>query len=296
MGIGVLCLGATAVLWVAVGAVVSSSAKKGLNLAFIQGMTGVLLILPAIPAFFLGDISISKAALIALPAAGVLNYAVFFLMQKAMAAGPSGLTWAMVQSSFVMPFLMGTIFFREPCSLFRGIGIAVLIASMFLMGLSGKKEDSGRGEKRVWLLFTFGSYLTAGLCQCCCTLPSYFVTEQSAGIANMLCRVGVNFTGAVLAFLFQGLCNHKDFSGKGCRQGTAIFAASTLAATCCLFVGLDRMTAAGAGAVGYPVVMGLNITAFLIYTSFRLKERLSLASLLSVLLCLSGIVLLTIKF
>lgn len=296
MGIGVLCLGATAVLWVAVGAVVSSSAKKGLNLAFIQGMTGVLLILPAIPAFFLGDISISKAALIALPAAGVLNYAVFFLMQKAMAAGPSGLTWAMVQSSFVMPFLMGTIFFREPCSLFRGIGIAVLISSMFLMGLSGKKGDSGQGEKRVWLLFTFGSYLTAGLCQCCCTLPSYFVTEQSAGIANMLCRVGVNFTGAVLAFLFQGLCNHKDFSGKGCWQGTAVFAASTLAATCCLFVGLDRMTAAGAGAVGYPVVMGLNITAFLIYTSFRLKERLSLASLLSVLLCLSGIVLLTIKF
>jgi len=48
--------------------------------------------------------------------------------------------------------------------------------------------------------------------------------------------------------------------------------------------------------VGYPVVMGLNITAFLIYTSFRLKERLSLSSLLSVLLCLSGIGALTIKF
>ena len=39
---GILCLVATGIIWVIPGAIVSHSAKKGLSLDFIQGMTQMI--------------------------------------------------------------------------------------------------------------------------------------------------------------------------------------------------------------------------------------------------------------
>ena len=52
MIIGLLSLAVTGVLWVALGIVVSSSARENKNLPLIQGGTGMLIVLATLPGLF----------------------------------------------------------------------------------------------------------------------------------------------------------------------------------------------------------------------------------------------------
>ena len=51
-----------------------------------------------------------------------------------------------------------------------------------------------------------------------------------------------------------------------------------------------RLAKCNAGAIAYPMIVGISIAIFMIYTSIRLKEKLSFPALCGVLLCLAGIV------
>jgi multidrug transporter EmrE-like cation transporter len=62
----------------------------------------------------------------------------------------------------------------------------------------------------------------------------------------------------------------------------------------CFYRGLDLLAQAGAGSIGYPICTGICIAGFTIYTAIRLRERLTLVALISTLLCLGGIVALSL--
>lgn len=62
-----------------------------------------------------------------------------------------------------------------------------------------------------------------------------------------------------------------------------------------MFRSLDSMNAAGASALVFPIVIGVNISTFSLYSKFRLKEPYNVLSVTSLLLCLFGIILLTWK-
>lgn len=300
---GIVFLMLTGIIWVAPGAVISSSAKKGLSLDFIQGMTALIMMGAAIPVFFFGNTNVPVITWIMLPLSGILNYICFALARSAMAKGPSGLTWAIMQSSFVMPFLMGVLFFDVPCSPLRLGGLFIMLVAMFLMGKwggSGTQEEPGEekplqeNKKILWLCYTFLAFILAGASQCSFNLPSYFIKEESGGFSNILFRAGINSIGPFMMFLISPLWNKKSFNGKGTLVSILLMTFATLGAVSCLFTGLDTLVAQGAGAIGYPISLGSTIVAFLIYTSVRLKERLPLPALAGVILCLTGIVLLTL--
>ena len=294
MFLAILLLILTGIIWVGIGAVVDASAQKGSSLDFIQGMAALLMMLIGSVVWFFGDSSVHPLTLAFLPMAGVINYVVFVLAKKAMACGPSGLTWAIMQSSFVMPFLMGVFFFNVPCSLLRGSGIAVLFTSMFFMGSGAKIPDNTNGtpsSKSTWIFYTLLAFLAAGICQCCSNIPSYFIKEASNGLDNLLFRSGINSTGAFLCFLLSPVWNKKAWRSQNCLKSVGLFFASTLTALCCLYKGLDLLAAREAGAIGYPIALGATIAAFLFYSSWQLKEKLTPTALLGVLLCLCGIVL-----
>lgn len=296
MAVGIFFLVLTGILWVGVGAVINASARKGLSLDFIQGMGALLMMIIAAGVFFFGDSKLHPVSMVILPVAGVVNYLVFLIARKAMASGPSGLTWAIMQSSFVMPFLMGVIFFDVPCSLWRWLGITLLFASMFVMGCGAKipeNSDGGKAKKSVWLFFTLLAFCSAGLCQSCFNLGSYFIKETTSGVDNLLFRSGVNATGAFALFLLSPLWNKRAWDHKDCLRRIPLFFLCTVIATVSLFKGLDSMASCGAGAIGYPITMGSSIISFLVYTSWQLKEKLSVTAWCGVALCIAGIVLLT---
>lgn len=58
---------------------------------------------------------------------------------------------------------------------------------------------------------------------------------------------------------------------------------------------LDLVAEAGAGAIGYPVTLGSCIAGFALYSVFILRERITIASVSSFLLCLSGMIAMSIQ-
>ena len=295
---GIIFLAITGIIWIGPGAVISNSAKKGLSLDFILGMTAVITMGLAVPVFFFGNSQVHPVTWLALPASGIVNYLCFIVTKSAMKQGLSGLTWAIVQSSFIMPFLMGVIFFDVPCSPWRWTGLAVMVVSMYLMGKGGEvsgepqEETKGHSRKSVWLFYTFLAFIAAGFSQCAFNLPSYFIVEKSGGISNMIFRAGINSIGAFLIFLFAPFWNKNCFKPKGTLGSILLITFTSLCGVLTLFTGLDTLAAQGAGAIGYPISLGSNIAAFLIYTSIRFKERLSFSAAAGVCCCLAGIILL----
>ena len=297
MLLGIIFLVMTGLIWIGPGAVISNSAKKGLSLDYILGMTAVVTMCLAIPVFFFGNSRVHPVTWIALPVSGIVNYLCFIVARAAMKRGPSGLTWAILQSAFIMPFLMGVIFFNVPCSVWRWLGLGVMVAAMYLMGRGGQAEEKEQepkehSPKSVWLFYTFLAFAAAGFSQCAFTLPSYFIIEQNGGISNMIFRAGINSIGAFLIFLFAPLWNKKCFNAKGTLWSILLITLTSLCGILTLLTGLDTLVAHGAGAIGYPISLGSNIAAFLIYTAVRFKERLSFPAAAGVGCCLAGIILL----
>lgn len=301
---GIIFLMLTGIVWVIPGAVINSSAKKGLSLDYIQGMTALIMMMLAVPVFFWGNVSVPFITWIMLPLSGILNYICFALARSAMSAGPSGLTWAIMQSSFVMPFLMGVFFFDVPCSPLRLAGLFIMLAAMFLMGRWGNTgtqteeacatETPRKGKRFLWLAYALLAFVLAGASQCSFNLPSYFIKEEAGNLANMIYRAGINSSGAFMMFLLSPVWNRNSFKVKGTLVSILLMTFATLVAVGCLFTGLDTLAAQGAGAIGYPISLGSTIVAFLIYTAIRLKERLPLPALAGVILCLTGIVFLAL--
>ena len=295
---GILFLVLTGIVWVGPGAVISLSAKKNLSLDFIQGMSALIIILLGVIMYFAASPKLHPVAWIALPVSGVINYLCFIVAGKAMKKGPSGLTWAIMQSSFVMPFLMGVLFFDVPCSPLRLTGLGVMLIAMYLMGVwgnTGAEDDrSGHTGKLVWLAYTLLAFVVAGLSQCSFNLPSYFIKDEGGGFANLFFRAGINSAGGLAVFLCSPLWNKNSFNYKGTFASIALLTVCTLCALSTMFCGLDILAACGAGAIGYPISLGSCIAAFLVYTSWRLKEKLSPPAMIGVGLCFLGIVLLAL--
>ena len=291
MAIGILFLTITAVMWVILGAVISHAAQKNLNLGFIQGAGAIVLAALTLPLYFLKGMSVPTPVLIAVPISGIGNYLTFLLMNKAMQKGPNGLVWAMIQSAFALPFLMGILFFGVPCPKTRIAGLVILILAMILMGVFGKNDnETGKKRSYIWIFYTVIGFLVAGATQCCANIPSYLIKEDSGGILTALFRSGLSSGGIFATFFVHGLVNKEIFKGKGCSGSTIVMTVATALSLIFTFIGLDRLAACNAGAIAYPMIVGISIAVFMVYTSIRLKEKLSIPALIGVLLCLAGIV------
>lgn len=291
MIIGLLLLFITGILWVMQGSVVSNAAAKNLNLSFIQLMMGASMMICIFPLKFFVDIAVNPITAAALIGAGICSGTAFKLLNNAMQIGPNGLTWAIAQSAFALPFLMGIIFFKVPCSIIRGAGIALLIISMILMGISGKNEATFKGGKTKWVIFSLLAYSVIGLSQCGGNLPSYFIKDTVSDIYNLLFRSGLVaagfFIGSAINII---LFDRKNFTARGTCKEIAVLIFSTVTSSICMFKALDILAKENAGAIGYPIVTGLSIVLFMFYTAFKLKEYPSRQSVGSILLCLAGII------
>ena len=81
---------------------------------------------------------------------------VFKLM--ALATGEMSFTVVLVSASMVIPALAGAVFLREPLSVFKVVGAAIIILSSCF---STKKN--GRKRERGWLVYCFSAFLFMGL-------------------------------------------------------------------------------------------------------------------------------------
>jgi multidrug transporter EmrE-like cation transporter len=292
---GLIFLIITGSIWVVQGGFISDASKKSLNMPYILGMLSFLGIIITIPAGIIWKVDLPLPFLIALPLAGVFNYLSFLFMNKAMRIGPNGIVWAIVQSAFSLPFLMGILFFHVESTFVRIAGLLMLLTSMVIFGTTGKNDPSAETEgTKKWLIFALTAYFLVGTTQSLTNLPSYFVKDVEGGLPATLFRTGLIAVGTIFTWLIHGVADRKCFDGKGCFLHAAFLGYSGTIASVLAFFGLDRLAQRGAGAIGYPVVAGIAISVFMIYTAIRLKEKMSFPVLCGLLFCLAGIIVISL--
>ena len=75
----------------------------------------------------------------------------FYLAYVAFKIGPFGLTRLIASFSLLMPIFYGIFFLNEPTGVFTYIGIALIVAAMFMMNYKGKSATTEKQEGTVSL-------------------------------------------------------------------------------------------------------------------------------------------------
>ncbi len=301
MMIGISMLVATGLMWVAIGAVIGGAGRNGVPVGAMQTASALLiLVVGTVLICVLPGREVSASVrfwtMLSVFGSGFLNYFVLDLMGRAMRNGPNGIVWALIQSALVFPFLVGVIVFGTRLTPARGIGLAAIVASLLAFGLA-RESGSGSAGSGSWKLAAFGSFLLAGFNQNLSNLPSYF--PEAAAVGSVW-RTMAGQAGVVSAFLLFGLraerkrTPHLFHSARLWRSAMVLAGVSLVSSFCLLYNGLDRVARAGAGAIGYPVVVGSCIVGFSIYSCVVLRERLRPLSLAGVVSGTAGIVLITL--
>ncbi len=315
----ILMLVATGSSWVVVGAVVGMISRRGLNLLHYQIIGGVarIALSLAIGAFTSAKLlppagispKIWAGVLAGCIAFGLFNYFMVQLMGVAMLRGPNAIVWAIIQSGFIYPFLMGWIVFHEPMSAGRVIGILMIIASIFLYAARGKANaakgpagpvDAARTERtpvRAWLMPALLGMLFCGLNQCGGSIPSHLPRgdEFPAIFRDIVtCAGGLVGCACGLASLgFRGqmppLPTRREFALlTGFALG--VISINYTAAVVLQFPALDLLKTYDRLSMGFPVTVAACIAAFFPYGLIVLHEKLNPIQALGAAVGIAGIV------
>ena len=305
--LGILCLVATGLFWVLLGALVGAVERRGLSTALLMillasGMViicgGIMIALPSTalsPRWY----ALASASLFF---AGFFDYMLFLMMGRAMRHGPNGVVWTVTQSGVIFPFLFGVLFYSVPMTLLRGLGMVAVLSALICNGLAKgdgpmlEKHDS-TGNWRFWMFLAF---LAAGGNQVFSTWPSYYETIRMH--FNAYSRTFWLYMGYLAGFaisenrrLFQREYWHQ--LGERRLWGfAALWVVGTLLVSFWLsFRGIDLVTAHGLGAICYPVMVCSCLVGFPIYSTLVLREHCTPLQWVALITGVAGIVMISVE-
>ncbi|WP_417170630.1 hypothetical protein [Victivallis sp.] len=308
MATGILFAVLTGISWIWVGVVVSYAARNRVNIPYIQlfqTLTGILIsvivlctmgmLMKDAPELSARTKWITACSMIAF---GILNYFMFLAMGAAMRRGPNGIVWAVVQAGILFPFLMGILVFHVEPTPSRIGGMLLIVGSVILFGLGKETKAAGNApetRKNCWYLFALLGMLLCGLNQCCANLPSYLNNGESVGSVYRAClsQVGM-LCGWLIGVAATRTLSRPEFQPGEFRK-ILFFAISLnavgLTANYLLFYNaLDFLAKAGAGSLGYPLVVSSCVVGFFLYSAIFLREKSGFFQKSGCILGIAGIV------
>lgn len=218
--------------------------------------------------------------------AGALNFGVMECVNRAMAHGHNGIIWALLQGTLIFPFAMGVLLFREELSGVKLGGLAMILTSIFL--LAAGQPKGGRGKNGRWMIPAALGFLLGGLSNCFANLPSYW--PEAVDIGGIARTVALQ-CGAFCGFLLLAAFRPEERNCRG--TGRFVLLLSGMTVLCqffLLFRGLDLLAAHGAGAVGYPILTGVDMIGFTLYSLWCLREKLTGKAAAGIGLGLAGVI------
>jgi multidrug transporter EmrE-like cation transporter len=136
------------------------------------------------------------------------------------------------------------------------------------------------------------AFIAAGITQVTTNLPSYF---KDAGAINPVVRTIWFQMGIAAGFAVLWLFKRKTIAFTGVLKPSVMLGILyILLYFVLMFKGLDKLAAAGAGSVGFPVMLGSCIVGFFLYSLIFLKEKATPTGVAGFLLCLAGIITLSL--
>lgn len=194
---------------------------------------------------------------------GTLSAVHVLSTQAAMRRGPHSLTWACSQSALAGSFLAGVFLWGEHVAWPGWAGLVLVISALALLGYAKGELASVRPGWKAWLVATWFGIASQ---QTCASVVSHWKGWHDVGRMRPAVAMTATFCGLGLALLAKG---GKESSPWPWREATR-FAAYAALSFFCLYPALDRMAARGAAAVVFPLALG---TSILTVTLWRIRVR-----------------------
>ena len=301
--IGLLLLTVSGLSWVVTGVIMGRAPKDGLDAGFVITLEAALSLLfvtvmlfvtgiPNVPANHLWLVAVSMFA------SGLVNSRQLVNMSKAMQCGPNGIIWSILQCGFIMPFLFGVIFFHNPLTYLRVIGIIALIIALNLMGFLGDIKKGGIKTGGNWKWTTFRAFIWTGLTQTFLIIPSHLNDIDQIGISWRLFWSSLGFTiSAPLFAIISGqskplfkIYKTQIHIGRAWAYASGLKAMGLLVSFFIQFPGIDILAKFNLEAIAMPLMVGSCIIGFDAYAFIFLHEKRTLPQIAALLLCLAGTV------
>ncbi len=301
---GLIWIIATGVSWASISAVMSNVARYRVPTFLFYSIGAVL---TAVMAWVflvdwraavnmpLGDFLIAAPAFL-IP--GLINVVSQAVMVRTLKLGHNGLSVAIRNCAGTVPFMVGFLFLDARVYWFNWVGLLLITSGFVLITLSRKKSASDKktGFSMKWLMFALASMMLSGTFQTFNTLATMkFNTVVKLGMATPLLMTCCA-AGYISAFLIWQRDSLKiwGFSGQVLRYA-AVWAVLALLSYYFMFKTLDVMRDINAAALVFPTVMGVNVCCFFTYSKFKLREPYTFVNICCLLMCLLGVVMLSVR-
>ncbi len=297
---GIIMVAVTGLLWSMIGVTMSAAARKKQNAWDIMRLTSVCSLLcgiilltvdPAMITSVSGEVLIKTS--IALIGAGTVNILGVLIMHKAMLQGHNGTVWVICQSALVMPFLLGIVVFGEQVDALRISGISLILVGMVMSGLfggAGGHDMAGLVKGRRWLIPALAAFAFFGANQCLANLPSYWHLPELSGML----RAFLFQIGSVGVFVVMMPVKRIPFCRNSVKPALILAFTAMIGQYFLFYQGLDKLAAAGAGSIGFPITVGACIVGFEFYSMFIIREKTSFFQYLALAAEIIGIILISL--
>jgi len=298
---GIILLVLQGIFWMLEGCVDSYAARKNASITRIFFLVAIMMVaLGLILLPFqtqLPDLhNPTTCAMIAvLLANGVFTYLANYFLFLGMAKGPNGIIWAFYQAAMLFPFTLGILVHGDEATACRITGITMLTLGLLAFGIGGDKKENSKIQtstaKWLWLIPTLASLITNGLSQYTNTFPSRY--EEVLPQLTDVTRTTLVYLGMALSCLVHAAFREdlrKLPTRKEFQLGILVGLLCIIGYYFLIFKGSDLLTKVGAGAIVYPIPVGVCVISFTLYSILHLHEKYTPLEWLGLALCTAGVI------
>ena len=208
--------------------------------------------------------------------AGLINTASQAGMVLSLRYGHNGISVAIRNSAALISMLFGVIFLHEKVSFINLTGVFLLLTSLAVIAITGKKGSGNYNLKR-WIPAVILSFLMSGCYQTLMTANTLLPEiVRSAGI-RIPCLFCACATGNVIASLIERKVGSNSaplfhFKRKQLLV-MLLWVCTAMLQYQLLLQALDTMHKSAMSALTWPLLIGINVTAFSIFCRLKWHEK-----------------------
>ena len=286
----------TGFLFATISMIVSRIAKD--RISFFQFFTASNLLASAMAWVLLPKWSVVPSAawgkiLLLAAAVGVANTASQAAFVCSFKWGHNGLSAAIRNSASMLTMIFGLLVLQEKVSLTNVLGVLVVISSLAVIAIFGKKSTISSDLKK-WIPAVAASMLFSGLNQILLTgtvLLSPVDREAGIIIPSILACVGIsNCIATLIERKIRRLDGRPFYFEAKIWKILFCWSCAALLQYFFLMKALSYMRAAGMASLAWPMLIGINVTSFSIFCRLKWHEKYPLSTIIGMTGCILGII------
>lgn len=220
-------------------------------------------------------------------AASLLNASGQSVTMYNLKSGGRALAVAIPQLSFLFPFFCAMLFWGEPADFRRILGVAVITFAVFLSSYGSPKKDVPGQWNLKRLGFSLITVVLAGMSQTTLVMSAHLYGSPVPGVAK-------TFVYIVTAALFFGVMSLFEIRKTGLPslrklKFGGLWGIVATVSNLLLFYCVDLFTRRGQSGIVYAVACASLMVFIMLYTRFRLGEKLTPLQNLAALGMIAGV-------